>query len=141
MPQLGQRNPKITRIEHGGKPSCWWVPSPSVLGCRRLATSSKVIGVAASAAAINRRGIPAAADSRPAFAEKLGASSLGASSLGASSLGASSLGASSLGAGPDWGRAVSAENRSGDGGLLGWGKDAVYPERNQKNSLQTFNTR
>lgn len=77
MPQLGQRNPKITRIEQGGRPSCWWVPSPAEFGCRRLETSSKVIGVAANAAAVNRNVSPPAADSRPAAAEQPGAWSPG----------------------------------------------------------------
>ncbi len=31
-----------TRIEQGGRPSCWWVPSPALAGDRFLATHSGV---------------------------------------------------------------------------------------------------
>ena len=44
IPQAGQRIPKMTRMLHGGRPSCWWVPSPALLGSRVRATPSNSSG-------------------------------------------------------------------------------------------------
>ena len=54
VPQPGQRIPKITRIEQGGRPSCWWVPKPWELGSSRLATSNSTSGVRATVRAVRR---------------------------------------------------------------------------------------
>ena len=40
IPHAGQRIPQIIRIEQGGNPSCWWVPSPAGLGRNHAAMAS-----------------------------------------------------------------------------------------------------